>query len=251
MPETLANTFRDPPRREVVEAPVQVVPAPAPAYDSWAHYFQQHLEMRTNWQTRPRPLPNTAPLQVRPRLRPFTPHPELEVVDVSSNSSDGGNQEMEEIPRGDTIPNTPEHPTTPLEQMEEDDMRRIHPILPSNADLNAAGDNRILLTDEQHRVLTSQSEGSTILYRPQEHRQQVGGDDPRLTITNEERSALTNAHDALHFAAEIAGANAGPGQIRITDLVRPEDPPILRAFAEELEHWLEVDQFLEEAFWER
>ena len=48
---------------------------------------------------------------------------------------------MEEMSRGDTIPNTPEHPTTPLENMEEDDMRRIHPILPSNATLNAAGDN--------------------------------------------------------------------------------------------------------------
>ena len=29
---------------------------------------------------------------------------------------------MEEMPCGDTIPNTPERPTTPLEQMEEDDM---------------------------------------------------------------------------------------------------------------------------------
>ena len=158
---------------------------------------------------------------------------------------------MEEMQHGDTIPNTPEHPTTPLERMEEDDMRRIHPILPSNAALNAAGDNGILLTDEQHRVLTSQLEGSTILYRPQEHRHQVGGDDPRLAITNEERSALRNTHDALHFAAEIEGTNASPGRTRITDLVWPEDPPILRAFAEELEHWPEVDQFLEEAFRER
>ena len=251
MPETLANMFRDPPRREVVEAPVHVIPVRAPAYDSWAHYFQQHLEMRTNWQMQPRPLPNTAPLQVRPRPRPFMPHPELEVVDVSSNGSNSGDQEMEEMARGDTVPNTPEHPLMPLEQMEEDDMRRIHPILPSNAALNAAGDNGILLTDEQHRVLTSQSEGSTILYRPRENRQQVGGDDPRLDITNEERHALRAAHDALQFGAGIAGTNANPGQPRITDLVRPEDPPILRAFAEELENWPEVDQFLEEAFWER
>ena len=135
--------------------------------------------------------------------------------------------------------------------MEEDDMRRIHPILPSNATLNAAGNNGILLTNEQHRILTSQSEGSTILYRPRESRQQVEGDDPRLDISSEERGALRNAHDALRFAAEIEGANANPGQVRITDLVRPEDPPILRAFAEELEHWPEVDQFLEEAFRER
>ena len=158
---------------------------------------------------------------------------------------------MEEMSHGDTVPNTPEHPTTPLEQMEEDDMRRIHPILPSNAALDAAGDNGILLTDEQHRVLTSQSEGSTILYRPRENRQQVEGDDPRLDISDEERSALRATHDALQIAAGVAGTNANPGQARITDLVRPEDLPILRAFAEELEHWPEVDQFLEEAFRER
>ena len=251
MPETLESIFREPPRREVVEAPVQVVPVRAPAYDSWAHYFQQHPEMCTNWQLRPRPLPSMASLQVRPRLRPFTPHPELEVVDVSSNGSNSGDQEMEEMSRGDTIPNTPEHPTTPLEQMEEDDMRRIHPILPSNAALNAAGDNGILLTNEQHRVLTSQSEGSTVLYRPREIWQQVEDDDPILTITEEERHVLRNAHDALQFGAGVGGTNASPGPARITDLVRPEDPPILRAFAEELEQWPEVDQFLEEAFRER
>ena len=158
---------------------------------------------------------------------------------------------MEEMSRGDTVPNTPEHPTTPLEQMEEDDMRRIHPILPLNAALNAAGDNGILLTDEQHRVLKSQLEGSTILYRPRENRQQVEGDDPRLDINDKERGALRAAHDTLQFATGIAGTNASPGQTRITDLVQPEDPPILRAFAEELEHWPEVDQFLEEAFRER
>ena len=56
------------------------------------------------------------------------------------------------MPRSDTVPVTPEHPTTPLEQMEEDDMCWLHPTLPSNAALNAAGDNGILLTDEQHRI---------------------------------------------------------------------------------------------------
>ena len=140
---------------------------------------------------------------------------------------------------------------TPLEQMEEDDMRRLHPILPSNAALNAAGDNGILLTDEQHRVLTSQSEGSTILYRPRENRLPVEEGDPILTLTEEERRTLRDAHDALQFSAGIAGTNASPGPARITDLVQPEDPPILRAFAEELERWPEVDQFLEEAFRER
>ena len=58
---------------------------------------------------------------------------------------------MEEMPRRDTVPVTPEHPATPLEQMEEDDMQRLHPTLPSNTNLNAAGDNSITLTDEQHR----------------------------------------------------------------------------------------------------
>ena len=251
MPETLASVFRNPPAMQEVEAPVQIVLVRAPAYDSWAHYFQQHPEIHTNWQSRPRPLPNTAPFQVRPQPRPFTPRPETEIVDISSNGSNDGDQEMEEMSRGDTVPNTPEHPMTPLERMEQDDMRRIHPILPSNAALNAAGDNGILLTDEQHRVLTSQLEGSTILYRPHENWQQVEGDDPRLDITDEERSALRNTHDALQFGAGITGTNASPGQTRITDLVWPEDPPILRAFAEELERWPEVDQFLEEAFRER
>ena len=251
MPDTLASIFREPPRREVVEAPVQVVPVRAPAYDSWAHYFQQHPEMRTNWQSRPRPLSNTTPLQVRPRPRPFTPHPETEIVDVSTDGSNSGDQEMEEMSRGDTVPNTPEHPTTPLDDMEEDDMRRIHPMLPSNAELNAAGDNGILLTDEQHRVLTSQSEGSTILYRPREHQHRVEGAGPSLDISDEERRAINNARSALQIAAGSTGTNAIPGQPRIMDLVRPEDPPILRAFAEELENWPELDQFLNDITRER
>ena len=251
MPDTLAALFSNPPRREVVEALVHVVPVQAPAYDSWVHYFEQHLEMRTNWQSQPGASRSTRPLQARPRPRPFTPHPEPEVVDVSSNDSNSGDWEMEEMSHRDTVPNTLEHPMTPLEQMEEDDMRRIHPTLPLNANLNAAGDNGILLTDEQHRILTSQSEGSTILYRPWEHRQQVEGANPRLEISDEERGALRVAHNTLQIAAGLAGTNANPGQERITDLVRPKDPPILQAFAEELENWPEVDQFLEEAFRER
>ena len=87
-----------------MEGPVQIVPPRAPAYDSWAHYFQEHLEMRTNWQSRPRLLPSTRPLQVRPLPRPFTPHPEPEVVDVSLGNSSNGDCEMEEMPRGDTVP---------------------------------------------------------------------------------------------------------------------------------------------------
>ena len=207
--------------------------------------------MHTNWQSHPSASTSTRPLQVRPRPRPFTPHPEPEVVDVSSNDSNGGDQEMEEMPCSDTVPVTPEHPTTPLEQMEEDDMHRLHPILPLNAALDAAGDNGILLTNEQHRVLTSQSEGSTILYRPRENRQQVEGDDPRLGINDEERGALRVAHDALQITVRLEGINATPGQERIMDLIWPGDPPILQAFAQELENWPEIDRFLEETFWER
>ena len=66
MPETLAMLFSNPPRREAVEAPAQPTPPHVPAYDSWAHYFQQHLEMRTNWQSCPSASTSTRPLQVRP-----------------------------------------------------------------------------------------------------------------------------------------------------------------------------------------
>ena len=90
-------------------------------------------------------------------------------MDVSSGDSTSGDREMEEMPCGDTVPNTPERPTTPLEQMEEDDMRRLHPALPSNADLDAAGDNGIQLTEEQHRILASQSEGTKFLYNVPEN----------------------------------------------------------------------------------
>ena len=240
MPDTLATLFNNPPRRDVAEAPVQVVPPQAPAYDSWAHYFREHPEMHTNWQPLASTSSGTRPLQVRPWPRLFTPHPEPEIVDVSSTGSNSGDQEMEEMPRGDTVPNTLEHPTTPLEQMEEDDMRQLHPTLPSNADLDAAGNNSITLTNEQHRILTSQTEGSTTLYRIHEHRQQVEGTKPYLGITNEEHGALTAATDALQIGARLKRTNADPGQARITDLLQPSDPPILQAFAHELENWPEI-----------
>ena len=94
-------------------------------------------------------------------------------------------------------------------------------------------------------------EGSTILYGPREHRQQVEGTDPHLNMSDEERGALRAAHDALQIAARLEGMNATPGQERITDLIRPGDPPILQAFTQELENWPEMDRFLEEAFWQR
>ena len=130
-------------------------------------------------------------------------------------------------------------------------MRQLQPALPSNADLDAAGNNGITLTNEQHKILTSQEEGSTTLYRVCEHRQQVEGAEPYLGITDEERGALTTASNVLQFRARLKGTNAGPGQARITDLLQPGDPPILQAFAHELENWPEINQFLEETFRER
>ena len=250
LPQTVARARLPTTRREVVEGPVQIVPPRAPAYDSWAHYFAEHPEMRTNWQSQPRPLPSTRPLQVRPLPRPFTPHLEPEVVEISSGDSNNGDHGMEEMPRGDTVPNTPERPTTPLEQMKEDDMRRLHPAFPSNADLIAASNNGIELTEEQHRILTSQTEGTTFLYNVLENRQQVEGSEPYLGITNEERAALSQAHDALQFGIGLEGTNAKAAPQRISDLVRPGDPPILMAFAQELENWPQLDQFLNETFGE-
>ena len=104
---------------------------------------------------------------------------------------------MEEMPRGDTVPNTPERPMTPLEQMEEDDMQRLHPVFPLNADLIAAGNNSIELTEEQHRILTSQLEGTTFIYNVPENRQRVEGSERYLGMTNEERAALRASSDGI------------------------------------------------------
>ena len=185
---------------------------------------------------------------MRPHPQPFTPHPETEVVEVSLNDSTNGDQE--DMPRGDAILNTPEDPSTPLVQMEQDDMWRLHPAFPSNADLIAAGDNGIELTEEQHRILTSQPEGSTIIYNVPENWQRVEGSEPYLGTTNEEWATLTQAHDVLHIGIRLEGTNANPQGPRIVDLVQLEDPPILMAFVQELDNWPALDQFLEETFGE-
>ena len=169
-------------------------------------------------------------------------------MDVSSNDSTDGDQE--EVPCCHTVPNTPECPTTPLEQMEEDDMRRLHPALPLNADLIVAGNDGIKLTEEQHRILISQPEGSTIIYNVPENRRRVEGSEPYLGMTNEEWAALTQAHDALHMGIGLEGTNASPERPSLTSLVWPQDPPILMAFAQELDNWPELDQFLEQTFGE-
>ena len=133
--------------------------------------------------------------------------------------------------------------------MEEDDMWRLHPAFPSNANLIAAGDNGIELTEEQHRILTSQTEGTTFLYNVPENRQRVEGSKPYLGMTNEERVTLTEAHDALYIRIGLKGINAREGELqRISDLIRPGDPPILMAFAQELENWPQLDQYLNKTF---
>ena len=121
---------------------------------------------------------------------------------------------------------------------------------PSNADQIAAGNNGIELTEEQHRILTSQSEGTAFLYNVPENRQRVEGSEPNLCMTNEERAALTQAHDALHLGIRLKGTNANPDRPSLTSLIRPQDPPILMAFVQELDNWPQLDQYLNEAFGE-
>ena len=230
-----------------MEGPVAIQPLREPAYSSWSDYFQQHREEQARWAPVARPA-GTRPLQVRPRPRPFTPHPEQEVVDIDSNDSNDSKEQN--MPHGDTVPNTPEHPMTPLEQMEEDDMRRLHPAFPSNADLITAGNNSIELTKEQHRILMSQSQGSTFLYNVPENQQQVEGSEPYPGVMNEEWATLTQAHNALHIGMRLEGTNADPDRQSLTSLVQPQDPPILMAFLEELDNWPQLDQFLDKTFGE-
>ena len=69
-------------------------------------------------------------------------------------------------------------------------------------------------------------------------------------MTNEGRAALAMAHDALHLGMRLEGTNADPDRPSLTSLVRPQDPPILMAFAQELDNWPQLDQFLNETFGE-
>ena len=63
----------------------------------------------------------TRPLQVQPQPRPFMPMPDPITVGLSIET------EMESL-SGDTEPNSPKHPPTPPEQMDENDMCRLHPV---------------------------------------------------------------------------------------------------------------------------
>ena len=140
----------------------------------------------------------TRPLQVRPQPRPFTPMPDPITVGLSIEA------EMENL-SGDTEPNSPKHLPTPLEQMDKDDMCRLHPALPLNANLEAAGNTSIQLTEEQHRILMSQLEGSTIIYETREDRQQVQGVETVPNFTSAEQAALTGIRDALHMGICLKG----------------------------------------------
>ena len=129
-------------------------------------------------------------------------------------------------------------------------MRRLHPAFPSKADLIVAGDNGIELTEEQHRILTSQTEGTTFLYNVPENQQQVEGSEPNLGMTNEQRATLRMAHDALHLGMRLEGTNADSSRPSLTSLIWLQDPPILMAFAQELDNWPQLNQFLDETFQE-
>ena len=69
-------------------------------------------------------------------------------------------------------------------------------------------------------------------------------------MTNEEGAALTQAHDTLHLGIRLEGTNADPDSPSLTSLIRPQDPPILMAFVQELDNWPQLDQYLNEAFGE-
>ena len=69
-------------------------------------------------------------------------------------------------------------------------------------------------------------------------------------MTNEERAALTQAHDALHLGIRLKGTNADPDRPSLMNLIRPQDPPILMAFVQEPDNWPQLDQYLKKAFGE-
>ena len=81
----------------------------------------------------------------------------------------------------------------------------------------------------------SQSEGTTFLYNVPENQQRVEGSKPHLGMMNEERATLMQAHDALHIGMRLEGTNADPERQSLTSLIQPQDPPILMAFAQELD----------------
>ena len=64
-----------------------------------------------------------------------------------------------------------------------------------------------------------------------------------------EPHSLTGIRNALHMGIRLEGLN-GDEPPDIERLVQDDDPPILRTFVQELERWPELDQYLDETFWE-
>ena len=129
--------------------------------ESWENLFIDiHIDRERSNRANPTPgrslMSDTLQHVRNQRSHPPAPRePHEETSDEETNTTEK-NRSCNS--RGDTVTNTPKRPTTPLEHMEEDNMQRLHPAFPSNADLIAAGDSGIELTKEQHRILTSQSE---------------------------------------------------------------------------------------------
>ena len=230
MPETLRAIFQSP----QVCRPVTVFPdgsatgLTAPwTYKFWSNYFR-HMQEESEAGPSRGHLEPTQPLHVHPRPRPFTPHPDL----VESSTL-----EHEEQMSDSTEPITPDHPTTPLEK-NKDDMHRLHPTLPLNTELEAAVNNSIELTEMQHNILTSQSEGSTTLYHKRDDQQQVEGVEGYSQYTIGEMRAIGDVQDALQMGMDLEGMGAGINseqEPRIADLVHPNNPPILHALMQELD----------------
>ena len=65
-----------------------------------------------------------------------------------------------------------------------------------------------------------------------------------------EQATLIGLRSALHMGIHLEGLN-GDEPLDIKQLVQDDDLPILWAFTQELEHWPEMDQFLDEKFGER
>ena len=64
-----------------------------------------------------------------------------------------------------------------------------------------------------------------------------------------EWATLTGIRNALHMGIQLEGLN-GDEPLDIERLVQDDDLPILRTFVQELERWPELEQYLDETFWE-
>lgn len=239
MPETLAAIFRHPHPDTIYQTPR--------TFTSWSKYFEhQQAEIEATAST-----PNieeTRPLQVwshgsRPWPRPFTPHPvSIEGEESQVDGDPSEQQEMETQISSDTVLNTPKCSMTSLEQMDENNLQQISSIFPLNAELKAAGNEGIPLTQEQHELLNGGGDYSHLYHG---NATPVDGNHTICLIPKE--------HQTIHWICETIHAGihmsgVAPREESIMDLVQPDDPPILRAFVEELQNWPQLDEMLDEAF---